>query len=379
MSPPRSLTSVRLTICAAALGFTVAGGAHVALAQAPGSRPASSSKPAPKPSASASATSTAAPPPELIEGSEELQKLYLEGDAAMKRGDYPTADSLFTKAWGVSKSFDIAGALGSTKLELGKYREAAQYLSFALRNALPSTKASARDRIKRDLDSARAKLASVKLSANIVEARFVIDGGLLDPIFIGPEIFVDQGRHTFEAIAEGYVTAKSSMEVKAGEIYVVALTLERTPPPGVPTATATTPPPPPATPIPAMVMGGAGGLGLIAGAILVGLAESNKKDAYDFAQNTLTAEGNPTCPKKGPGPTDQCDKVRGAAANADLFGNVSIGLFIGGGALILGAGAYALIFGPEPVKDIGKPPPSSGRVVPVVGPNGGGLVWHGSF
>jgi hypothetical protein len=373
MSPSRSFASIRFTICAATLGFAVAGGAHIALAQAP-------SKPAPKSSASPSAASTAAPPPELIEGSEELQKLYLEGDAAMKRGDYATADTLFTRAWGVSKSFDVAGALGSTKLELGKYREAAQYLSFALRNALPSTKASARDRIKRDLDSARQKLAAVKLSASVVEAKFVIDGGLLDPIFLGPEIFVDPGRHTFEAIAEGYVTAKSSIEVKAGEIYVVSLTLERTPPPGVPTATATaTATTPPGPPIPAMVMGGAGGAALIAGAVLVGLAESNKKDAYDFSLNTLTAEGNPTCPKKGPGPTEDCDKIRGAAANADLFGNVSIGLFIGGGALILGAGAYALIFGPEPAKDIAKPPPSTGRVVPVVGPNGGGLVWQGSF
>src|SRR6185369_3715871 len=122
---------------------------------------------------------------------------------------------LFTKAWAVSKSFDVAGSLGSTKLEEGKYREAAQYLSFALRNALPSTKASTRDRIKHDLDNAKQKLATVKLTASLVEAQIVIDGAALDPLFFGPEVFVDPGKHTFEASAEGYVTAKQTVDMKA--------------------------------------------------------------------------------------------------------------------------------------------------------------------
>lgn len=330
-----------------------------------------------KPSASAS-SAAAAPTPAPAEG-DDVGRLYADGFAAFERGAFPEAEASLTKAWALSRSFDVAGALGSTKLELGKHREAAQYLSFALRNALPSTRASVRDRIKRDLDSARTKLATVKLTVSLLEAKIAIDGAGLDPIFLGPEIYVDPGKRTFEATAEGYTPATSTIETKAGEMYVVGLKLERTSAPkggGLPP----TEPAAQSTPLPAALLGGAGGVALIAGAVLAGASLSSQDNAKSLVINTLDPEGRPTCPLKGPGPTERCDQVRSAANNADAFGNASIGVFIGGGVLIASATVYMLFIRTEPPASDGqKPAQSTSRIVPLVGTNGGGFVWQGSF
>ena len=54
---------------------------------------------------------------------------------------------------------------------------------------------------------------------------------------------------------------------------------------------------------------------------------------------------------------------------------------IGGGVLVLGAAGYVLFLGPkEPDKAPDKPPPpKASRLVPLVGPTGGGLLWTGTF
>ncbi len=374
-SMPRLLpSSPGLRAFAVALACSLAAsGPLTSLAQ---QKPAPAKPPAAKGAPSASA-SAGAEPPDLIDGSDELQKLYMEGDAALKRLAFQEAEQLFKKAWAQSRSFDVAAKLGETKLELGKHREAAQYLAFAIRNALPSTRPQRRERIKKLFDEARAKLASVKLSASVIEAQLSIDGTALDPIFLGPEIYVDPGKRTFEAYAPGFAPARSEVETKAGEIYVVSLTLERP----APTATPTAPPPPPGTPWPAAAMGGAGGVAVIVGAVLVGLAESKKTEAYDLARNTLTADGKPRCSRSGtdaPEIADRCTQVRAAAADADTFGNAGIGVFIGAGALIAGATAF-MLFRPEPPAADQKPPAPAARLVPVIGPQGGGLVWQGSF
>lgn len=337
--------------------------------------------PGPPPKPAPSATSAAAAPPDAApaDADDEVGRLYTEGYAAFQNSDYAKAEQLLAKAWALSKSFDVAATLGSAKLELGKHREAAQYLSFALRNALPSTRAGVRDRIKRDLDGARGHLATIKLTVSLVEAKIAVDGAVVDPLFLGAEIYVDPGKRTFEATADGYAPATSTVEVKAGEVQVVTLKLERTSTPkGVPTAAPTAQ----STPWPAAVLGGAGGVALIAGAVLIGAAESSKTNAHDLVRNTLTPDGKPTCPREGPGPSDLCDQVRAAAANADVFGNVGIGMFVGAGVLLAGATAYMLFIHTDPPP--GAPPgadapgPTS-QIVPVVGTSGGGVVWRGTF
>lgn len=370
-SPSPSPLRRRLLATFAALALAGTTTAPLAVAQPTkaAGKPAPTTKSGSKPAPSASSTASVI---ETIEGSDEVQKLYMEGDDAFKRAAYQEAEALFTKAWAQSKSFDVAGRLGETKRELGKTREAAQYLSFALRNALPSTRASRRDALKKDLDDVKQKLATIKLTASLLEAKITIDGVALDPLFFGPEIFVDPGKHTFEATADRYDPATQVVDGKAGEILVVTLTLERAvpkPPPGAASSTS------PGTPLPAALLGGGGGLFVALGAVFVGIAEARKTDAYNLARPTIV-DGRRTCPKQGPGPTDTCDAVRAAASDVDVFGNVGLGAFIGGGVLIAGAVGYMLFVTP---KTASPEPPKTGKLIPVAGPNGGGLLFTGSF
>ena len=382
MRPPSS-SPLRLRLLAAFGALACAGvlaSAHVASAQPKAATPTKAGSPTkagatakPPASAAPSSTATAIEP---IEGSDEVQKLYMEGDDAFKRLAYQEADAAFTKAWGLSQSFDVAGRLGETKLELGRFREAAQYLSFALRNALPSTRASRREALKKALDEAKKKIATVKLTASVAEAKISIDGATIDPNFLGPEVFVDPGAHTFEAIADGFDKASQKVDTKAGEIFVVTLTLEHTQAKLPPGATPTTSPP---VPFLGKVLGGVGGGLLLLGGVSVGVAEARKNDLSALAAKTIVG-GKHTCAKQGTGP-QQCDDLRAAAAQVDLFGNAGLGLLIGGGVLIAGAASYVLFFAPEPPKAGPEKdePAKTSRVVPVIGPNGGGLVWTGAF
>lgn len=334
--------------------------------------------PRPSPSAKPTASASSGAPPPPVEG-DEAGRYYLEGFAAFERAAYAEAEAALTKAWSLSKSFDVAGALGSTKLELGKYREASQFLAFALRNALPSTRASVRDRIKRDLDAAKQKLATVKLTVSLLEAKLMIDGAPLDPLFVAPEIYVDPGKRNFEATADGYTSAKASVDAKAGEVSVVNLTLERS---SVPKggAAPSADPDEQSVPVPAAVLGGLGGAALVAGAVLAGASISSFDRAKELSINTLTADGKPTCPIKGPGPNERCDEVRSAAANADTFGNAAIGVFIGGGVLIASATVYMFLRPKPPASPADqKAPAPAAQWVPWIGPQGGGLVFRGSF
>jgi hypothetical protein len=373
--PPFARVRVRAAL-AALVCMTAAAGAPSASAQGAAPRAAApkAASTAPKPLPPPTVLPVAPPAP--IDSADDAQRYFQQGQDALNRLAYADAESALTKAWALSKSFDVAAALGEAKLEVGKYREAADYLSFGLRSALPSTKASTRDRLKKNLDKAKSKLATVKLSASDPDAKLIIDSVLVDPTFFGPEVFVDPGKRSFEATRDGFTPAKEVVDMVAGQIYVVALKLEP-----VVTAPTVAPPPPPAETWPAAVLGGTGGLAIVAGAVLVLVAESKKTEAYDMARNTLTAEGNPTCTTKGPGPTDACDKVRGLAQNADLFGNVGIGAFIGGGVLMTAAAVYVLWPRAEALGKPGAPgaPAKTGRVVPVIGPTGGGLVWRGAF
>lgn len=387
----RSTAFLRALACVSVLAGAVLGSGVSDVAAQP--KPAGAGAKG-APAASGAPSSSAAPAPSAAPiGPEDdemkVQRFYAEGDEALKKLDFKAAEAAFTKAWIMSRTFDVAAKLGETKLELGMHQAAAMYLSFALRNAAPSMRPNQRERLRAGLEAARKQIVTVKFTTNLAEAEVWLDGVPLAPLFVAPEIFLDPGPHTFEGKAEGYTSPSAKVNGKAGETVTVTLTLEReskprnAPPPAA-TATAS-------TPLPAALMGGVGAVGVVLGAVFVGVAEARKGDAYSLSRNTLTADGRPTCPKQGPGPTDACDQVRAAAADVDTFGNAGLGALIAGGALLAGATGYVFLFG-GPSTPAGSPPPASsgasspkkppaltGRVVPVAGPGGAGLLLTGSF
>src|SRR3954454_11393209 len=71
--------------------------------------------------------------------SDRANLLFKKGKVAFNAGKYNDALRIYSEAWTLKKSPDIAANLAQTESELGKHRDAAEHFSFALGHLLPSS------------------------------------------------------------------------------------------------------------------------------------------------------------------------------------------------------------------------------------------------
>src|SRR4029078_8214250 len=62
----------------------------------------------------------------------EADDHFAKANAAFQEEKYDLALIEYQAAWKLSKSYDIAALLGVTEMRLGKYRDSAEHLAFAL-------------------------------------------------------------------------------------------------------------------------------------------------------------------------------------------------------------------------------------------------------
>src|SRR6185369_11615173 len=86
------------------------------------------------------------------------------------------AEPLFQQAWALKHSYDIGGNLGIAELKLGKYRDAAEHLSYALKTFPANGKGPHRDLIQESLGKAKAQVAMVTIEVNQKGALVLVDG-----------------------------------------------------------------------------------------------------------------------------------------------------------------------------------------------------------
>src|SRR5262245_20110877 len=75
-----------------------------------------------------------------VRATESSEELFLRGTAAFEQRDFSTAYEAHLKAWEQHHSFRTAVGLGQVELYLGKYRDAAEHLSYARSHAPPDTR-----------------------------------------------------------------------------------------------------------------------------------------------------------------------------------------------------------------------------------------------
>ncbi|MCK6591615.1 MAG: hypothetical protein L6Q76_29015, partial [Polyangiaceae bacterium] len=107
---------------------------------------------APAPTASPAATQPAVDPNASPE--ERAMALFRRGIEAHKQGNLVEAEGYYRTAFDLKKSYDIAGNLGDVELKLGKPRDAAEHLSFTIRNFPLTGKPELRERMQKALDEA---------------------------------------------------------------------------------------------------------------------------------------------------------------------------------------------------------------------------------
>ena len=285
--------------------------------------------------ARAQAGGTDAPPNKADEVMDARQRAFDEAVAAMARRDWGECRVKTLGAWAVKKDATIAGLAGVCEVELELYRDAAEHLHFAMANGEGEV-AGRGPQVKAAYEKALTRVGALDFSSTPAGAELRLQGQLVG---VAPAmVFVDPGKHAFEARIDGHESKTESIELAAGEKKVLSLRLN-------PIDGATRPPldPPDDEPRkrrpawPAFVLGGVAAVGVgvgITGFVVAGGARSS-------AEETVAAVGPRGCGVDGSacaslGVGDELDRQ-------DTFRGLGIGGFALGGARLTGMILYLVL------------------------------------
>jgi hypothetical protein len=169
-----------------------------------------------------------------------VKELVRQGTAEYARQNWEAARAAFLKAWKLKQHYAIAGSLAEVEMKLGRYRDAAEHLKYAIAN-LPPEQTEKRAEADASLKECRAHLASVRLSLSVSGPLVLVklDGLALPHGTLNDELLLEPGSHKLEATQEGYQPANREFVAVAGEAKEIRLELALQPaPPGLGTADA---------------------------------------------------------------------------------------------------------------------------------------------
>lgn len=314
---------------------------------------------------------------------------YKEGVRLGSEKKWPEAEIAFREAWTLNPTVDVAYNLGSVEYRLGKYRDAAEHLSFALRTwPLMEAMAKQRPLAEQRLKESRTFLGSLTIMVDVANAEVFVDGQAAGKAPLPGEVFVTSGGpHTVEAKAEGYGAAKETFSIEKGATRTIDLKLSPLPksnglkpiePAGPGDGGPQTPPEGnggkatveggPSKPL--IIAGIASSAVLVgAGAVFAIVSSVNASEAEKQRTATVKPGMNPCLAQPL---TVDCASIRDSLTAKDTFGNLSVFSFVLGGTAAVGTVVYALV--------APKSKPKSGvNAVPVVSANAGGVVITGHW
>lgn len=325
------------------------------------------------------------------------RSLYVEGVKQQKAGRLAEAREAFAKAFRLKKHFQIAGNLGSVELELKRYRDAAEHLSWALADIQRESKAATEDvnAIAERLRVAQAQVVTLRLKVSLLAEPHTAFQLLLDGKAIGSSAglaFMPAGRHRLLARSAGAVSLTRSITAQAGES--VDLVLDLRPAGAGLAANAERIEKAAQTGRPAWPLWGAASMaavGLVGTVTFWALNASHGGKADDLAAQIQSDSGqNPhnACDLTDGALFDRCNAWRDQRAHATDTGALALASTVALASSTAFGLVYALLppklFGQKSSGDGGTSKASVGAVsrlamVPVVSGQGAGFQLMGSF
>jgi hypothetical protein len=280
---------------------------------------------------------------------DQANKLYDAGRLA-------EAEVAYIQAWKLKKSFDVAGNLGNLEADLKRWRQAAQFLAYALREFPAGGKPAVRENLLRRQAEAMQYVGQLRIQVNRPGAEVFLDGTSLGVYPLQEDVFAEPGNHLIEARLEGLPPVQANVVVTKGRVDDVTINLA---PKGANKAV--------------IIAGGViAGVAAVTGAVFAGLWASQGSSASSLAG--MVPHTAP-CPAGGvvtPATSKTCSDLVSALNNQATFGSVAVGTFVTAGAVGAATLIYGLVASPRGAR--------SGLVVaPAVTAHGGGLFASGSF
>lgn len=294
--------------------------------------------------------------------------LYNAGIDAARAEQWEKAYESFLAAFKIKQHPQIAVNLGRAAVKAGRPREAAEYLTFFLRETKDQVGNQDRAAVQQLLLEAKGKIGTLIVKVNKPGADVVVDGKVVGQAPLRDDVFVDPGKHTVEARLGKEQAEPLTVELKAGDSRQVGLAVGSV---GSEAGEGEKPAEKPkqdsgsarifGDPEPKwLIVGGAAtGAGVISGIVFTVLAESQK----DKWENDLSGGGCYGSPPLGA----NCDEVEKTRDQEDLFRNIGFWSFIGAGTVGAATIVYAFV---APKR---RPNEARTRVIPVATLGGGGL------
>ncbi|WP_438034842.1 PEGA domain-containing protein [Sorangium sp. So ce204] len=285
---------------------------------------------------------------------------------AMASMRYVEAEAELQSAWELNPTFDVAYNLGNTKYQLKKHREAAKYLSFALRNwPLVKTVAKLKPTAEQRFAESRAQVGAVTVTVSMAGAEVLVDGKGVGRAPLEGEVFVDPGEHRVEARHLDYEPASQTVGVAKGATAEVKLSMAMVnaapqasagvkmegdgsaagptgggPVVGQPPAPVEPPPPLPGKSwVPAIALGAASVVGLGVG-IGTTVASNNANSEARAQKDQIFVAGGGCL--ASPSFAERCAELHRSGERAGLLGDVALGSYIASGVLAVAAVTYAV-------------------------------------
>jgi len=157
---------------------------------------------------------------------QEALVLLKEGNKAAQEGDHALALEKFEQAYEKYASPNLLINIGTTLAHLGRHAEAADTYERFL--ADPKAEASKKAAVQSQLALLEQRIARIRVELSEPGARLTLDGGRsVGGGGVREIVRVDPGSHTLVATKEGFREASATVSVKAGQVEIVEMRLER--------------------------------------------------------------------------------------------------------------------------------------------------------
>ncbi len=251
---------------------------------------------------------------------EKAQQLLSEGNALASEGDFGLALVKFRTAHELYPSPKLLLNIGTSLRQIGRNAEAAETYDTYLAHA--DADPAREDELRSILDDLENLVGRLEIRVAQPGARVSLDGKILRGLSTGTSIRVDPGEHTVTAEKAGRPSAVRHVKVEAGQTLQVALSLDE--------AAAEESTGPDAREVIGYTLVGLGGVTVVIGAVLGGVALGTKSDADDQCQEAGEFAGY--CSAEG-ADLLKTARLEGVAATATAIAGLAV--VAGGLALAL--------------------------------------------
>lgn len=298
---------------------------------------------------------------------------FREGAEAVQADKIQLAYEKFRAAWNLRQTFEIAANLGVVEKALGKRKDAAFHLEFALRHYPAVSGPEKKKQIEVELDELKKQVGEIRLTVPS-GSEIEVNGEKVGTAPLQGTLFVEPGQVTIVAKKEGVGKGRAEVTVGVGEGKDVRIELIPDKTVG-PVETPTEPPPMWL----GFVIGGVGVGAAGAGVALLVVGQGKLSDAEELGAPLIDDREDPEAEHvdcDAGSPPQICQDIQKNLDDAGTFTTAGIALAaVGGAALVTGIVLIAL---PRDEKSDEKAP-APVAIAPWISPEIQGIFVGGRF